>query len=61
MQQNVVFSGFLCVLSTVGLYYLLWGQGMQRTLKHEPRPKGVKGSDYPFLPLSQYGHPPWAL
>lgn len=31
------------------------------SLEHEPRPKGVKGSGSPFLPLSQYVHLPWAL
>lgn len=57
----------LCVsvymLSTGELYHLLWGQGMQGTLslKHKPRPKGVKGFGFRFFPLSQYGHPPWTL
>lgn len=44
-------------------HHLLRGLGMQGTLglEHEPRPKGVKGSGSPLLPLSQYVHPPWAL
>lgn len=38
-------------------------QGMQGTLGLgcEPRPERVKGSDSPFLLLSQHATPPWAL
>lgn len=37
------------------------GHAGARILEQEPRPQRVKGSGFPFLPLSQYVHPPQAL